>query len=64
MELNKAWEREKKIKKAFMQDQYECPVCEGELDIFVEQVDDFEVKEEARCAKCAKLIRIEGHTVH
>ena len=64
MDTQKEYKRVKEIKEAFVQDQYECPVCKGELDIFVEQVDSFEVEEEARCPHCAKLLRIEGHTVH
>ncbi len=56
--------RYKAQKQAFMTEQTECPVCHGELDIFVEGVNEFVVKEEARCSQCLALTRIESKVLH
>ena len=51
-------------KQAFMKEQTKCAVCEGELDLFVERVNQYEVKEEARCSQCLALLRIENQILH
>ena len=56
--------RYKAHRQAFMTEQTECPVCHGELDIFVESVNEFVVKEEARCSQCMALTRIESQVLH
>ena len=48
----------------FLREQTECPLCHGSLDIFVECIDAFQVKEEARCTQCMALSRVESHYVH
>jgi len=53
-----------KDKKQFLQEQTKCPICCGELDIFVECVSSSCVKEEARCTQCRTLSRVQHHCVH
>ena len=56
--------RYKAHRQAFMKEQTECLVCHGPLDIFVESVNEFVVKEEARCSQCMALTRVESQVVH
>ncbi len=51
-------------KKQFLKEQTECPICQGSLDIFVECIDAFHIKEEARCTQCRALSRVENHQIH
>ena len=63
MEFIKQSENFDKFKEGFIKEQMECPVCNGPLDIFVESEDEF-IKEEARCAQCMALSRVEKHVLH
>ncbi len=51
-------------KTQFLREQTECPICQGELDIFVESVHTHRIKEEARCTQCMALSRVQNHFIH
>ena len=54
------YERESR-KIEFLDQQTECTICKSKLDIFVESVNPYQVKEEARCSACMGLMRVEDH---
>ena len=62
--LKEHYEVRESYKTDFLREQTECPVCNGHLDIFVECVSPQQVKEEARCAQCMALSRVEDHHLH
>ena len=51
-------------KTQFLRDQTECPICQGELNIFVEVIGSHQVKEEAHCTQCMALSRVQKHGLH
>ena len=62
--LKEHYEHRESRKTDFLREQTECPVCNGKLDIFVECVSPQQIKEEARCAHCMALSRVEDHLLH
>ena len=48
----------------FLREQTQCPICHGDLDIFVESINPYQVKEEARCTQCMALSRVQDHLLH
>jgi len=57
-------EQRESAKTDFLREQTECPICQGPLDIFVECVSPYKVKEEARCVQCMALSRVQDHKLH
>ena len=54
-----------KEKKQFLTEQNQCPVCLGQLDIYVEQITaTHSLREEARCVECMAVSRVAHHIVH
>ena len=65
MNIEQSIEQIEETEKAqFLKEQTQCPLCQGALDIFVECIDAFQVKEEARCTQCMALSRVESHQIH
>ena len=62
--LREHYEHLESRKTDFLREQTECPVCNGKLDILVECVSPQQIKEEARCAQCMALSRVEDHLLH
>ena len=49
----------------FLKEQNYCPICSGELDIYVECIPaTYSLREEARCVSCMALSRVENHIIH
>ncbi len=57
-------EHQEFAKTEFLREQNECPICQGELDIFIEALGASKIKEEARCTQCMALSRVENHALH
>lgn len=51
-------------KTQFLDEQNKCPLCCGDLDIYVESISKSSLREEARCTSCMALSRVENHIVH
>lgn len=51
-------------KAQFLNEQNQCPLCSGDLDIYVESLSKSSLREEARCTSCMALSRVENHIVH
>ena len=49
----------------FINEQNQCPMCCGKLDIHVEFIPfTYSLREEARCQSCMALSRVKNHIVH
>ena len=57
-------EQQEYEKTQFLRDQTECPICQGELNIFVEAIGSHQIKEEAHCTQCMTLSRVQKHGLH
>ena len=54
-----------KDKNQFLQEQNKCPICCGDLDIYVEPIaSTYSLREEARCVECMALSRVSQHIIH
>jgi len=62
--LKEHYEYKESEKTDFLREQMECPICHGDLDIFVECINSHQIKEEARCAQCMALSRVQDHLLH
>ena len=52
-------------KTQFLEEQNKCPLCRGDLDIYVEWIPStHSLREEARCLECMALSRVENHVIH
>lgn len=59
------YESQLKEMKDFINEQSQCPVCNGQLDIYTEVTPStYMIKEEARCVECMTLSRVENHHLH
>ena len=49
----------------FLKEQNQCPICSGDLDIYVECIPaTYSIREEARCQSCMALSRVANHIIH
>ena len=62
--IKEHYEYRENDKTDFLREQTECPICNGELSIFVECINTLQVKEEARCTQCMALSRVQDHRLH
>ena len=54
-----------KEKNQCLEEQNQCPICFGDLDIYVEMIPStHQLREEARCVNCMALSRVANHIVH
>ena len=62
--LRENYEHRESEKTDFLREQTQCPICHGALDIFVENINPHQIKEEARCTQCMALSRVQDHCLH
>lgn len=63
--MNKPAHDTEKRRKAFIQNQNHCPLCNTKLAIKVETyLEDGNIREEAECPKCDLLARVKDHKMH